>query len=65
MKKISIDNGMTFVSPKEAIEKVEFEEIVSWMDVDVREEVHSMDYDSDLDFLEKYLRISEKDLIIG
>ena len=65
MKKISIDNGMTFVSPKEAIEKVEFEEIVSWMDVDVREEVHSMDYDSDLEFLEKYLRISEKDLIIG
>jgi len=65
MARISVDNGNTFVSPKEAIEKVGFDEIVTWMDDETREKVHSMDFEGDLGFLEKYLEISDHDLIIG
>ncbi len=65
MAKISVNNGRSFVSVQEAIEEVGFEEIVSWMDDEKREEVHSMDFDGDVGFVEKYLEISEQDLIIG
>jgi len=64
MARISVDNGNTFVSPAEAIEKVGFDEIVTWMDDELREKVHSMDFEGDLGFLEKYLEVSDHDLII-
>lgn len=65
MSKISIDNGNTFVSAEEAIEGVGFEEIASYMDSDLKEKVHSLEYDNDQEFLEKYLELSDHDLIIG
>lgn len=66
MKKISVDNGNTFVTPEEAIEKVGFEEIVSWMDDDLREDVHSeLEPCTDKEFLKRYLELSDHDLIIG
>jgi len=63
--KISVNNGRSFVSAEVAIEKVGFEEITSWMDDKVREEVHSMDFEGDRGFLEKYLEVSNQDIIVG
>jgi len=65
MKRISVDNGNTFISPKEAIEKAGFEEIESFMDEDLMEKVHSLEFEGDQEFLEKYLELSDHDLIIG
>lgn len=65
MSKISIDNGNSFVSPEKAIEEMGLEEIATWMDDEVREQVHSMSYSNDLEFLELYLKTSDHDLIIG
>jgi len=65
MKRISVDNGNTFISPKEAIERVGFEEIESFMDDDLMEKVHSLEFEGDQEFLEKYLELSDHDLIIG
>lgn len=66
MAKISINNGRSFTTPEKAIEEVGFEEIVTWMDAELTEQVHSMDFEeTDLGFLKKYLEVSKSDLIIG
>lgn len=41
MKNISIDNGMTFVEPAEAIEQCDWDVIVMMMDDDTRENVRN------------------------
>ncbi len=66
MSKISVNNGRTFVTAKEAIEKMDWEEIVSWMDADIREQVHSeLAPCSNIEFLDRYLEIADHDIIIG
>lgn len=66
MAKISVDNGNSYVSPEEAINSVDWNEIVTFMDDEVREQVHSeLAPCTDLEFLERYLEITEENLIIG
>lgn len=66
MAKISIDNGNSFVTAEEAINGIDWEEIVSWMDDDIREQVHSeLAPCSNLEFLERYLELADRDIIIG
>ena len=65
MKKISINNGATFVDPRDAISGMDWDVIVSMMDDDTREEVAAEGYDTEEDFLSRYLEIAPCDLIIG
>ena len=66
MKKISIDNGTTYIEPAEALEAIGMDAIVNVMDDDLRESVHAdLAPCSDLEFLTAYLDRAEEDLIIG
>ena len=65
MKQISINNGSTFVEPKEAIEGMDWDSIVNMMDDDTREEVASEGHDTEEEFLARYLEIAPCDLIVG
>jgi len=66
MRKISTNNGRTFVSPKEAIDDVGFDEIVTWMDDDTREQVHGeLAPCTDEEFLTRYLEVADHDIIVG
>jgi hypothetical protein len=63
---ISVDNGNTFVSAAAALEQVAWDVIVNYMDDDIRQAVHDeLAPCSDLDFLNRYLQLSDDDLIIG
>lgn len=66
MKKISIDNGTTYIEPAEAIETIGMDAIVNVMDDDLREAVHAdLAPCSDVEFLTEYLRRADDNLIIG
>lgn len=68
MKNISINNGASYCTIKEALEAVGMDEIVSMMDDDVREEVANEwqgDEDDHEGFIAEYLRRAPEDLIIG
>ena len=72
MVKISFNNGCSFKSYGDlTIDDIDYvnedwDNIVSYMDDDVREEVHSeLAPCSELDFLKRYLEIAKTDLIIG
>ena len=66
MKNISIDNGMTFVEPAEAIEQCDWDVIVMMMDDDTRENVsYELAPCTNLEFLVRYLELAPFDLIAG
>lgn len=66
MKKISIDNGKTYATPREALEEFELEVIAHYMDDEDRERTHlEMAPCSDLEFLTHYLKTTKDDIIIG
>lgn len=65
MRKISIDNGATFVTPEEALQEVSLDTLTAYMDDDVREEVHNeLSPCTEIEFLSRYLQLAEEDLII-
>ena len=66
MKSISIDNGSSFVSVPEAVQKMSWDTIVSFMDDDTREAVHNeIAPCTEIEFLTRYLELAKEDLIIG
>lgn len=66
MKKISVNNGLTFVSPAEALEKMPFDVIINYMDDDIREQVHrELSPCTEEEFLSRYLELAHDDLIVG
>ena len=72
MVKISLNNGCSFKSYNDlSVDDIDYinedwDNIVSYMDDDVREEVHSeLAPCNELDFLKRYLEIAKADLIIG
>ena len=66
MKRISVDNGMTFVSPEEALERFELGIIAHYMDDDDKARTYlEMAPCTDLEFLRRYLEIAKDDVIIG
>lgn len=66
MKQISIDNGLTFVTPEEAIKGMRWEVIAHYMEDEAREAVHDeLAPCTDLDFLTRYLQVADHDLVIG
>ena len=66
MRKISIDNGLSYVTPKEALEEFDLEAISYYMDDEDRERTHQeVAPCSDLEFLIRYLKTAKENLIIG
>lgn len=66
MKQISIDNGLTYVTPEEAIDGMRWDVIAHYMEDEAREAVHAdLAPCSNLDFLIRYLQLADYDLIIG
>lgn len=66
MKRISVDNGMHWVSPETALETIDIGTMTVYMDDDTRDAVY---YDiapyADAEFVAEYLRRAPDDLIIG
>ena len=66
MRKISIDNGLSYVTPKEALKQFGLDVIAYYMDDEDRERTHrDVAPCTDLEFLTRYLEIAREDLIIG
>ena len=66
MKRISIDNGRTFVTPGGALEQFDLDTIACYMDDEDRERTHlEIAPCTDLEFLTHYLKIAKNDIIIG
>ena len=65
-KGISIDNGLTFIEPEEAIKQKEWAVIAHYMEDEAREQVHhELAPCTNLEFLKRYLEVAECDLVIG
>ena len=66
MKRVSIDNGLHFVEPDDAVKALPWEVIVQNMDDEVRERVNNeLAPCSEAAFLTRYLELAPADLIIG
>jgi len=66
MRRISIDNGASFIAPEKAVELADWDTIVSMMDDDIREQVaDELAPCSNADFLRRYLEYAFDDMIIG
>lgn len=65
-KSISIDNGLTFVTPEEAMEGLSWDVIAHYMEDEAREQVHNeLAPCTNLEFLNRYLEVAKYDLVIG
>lgn len=66
MKRISVDNGHSFVEPEEALERVPMTVIIEYMDTEAYiDTVMNGNYTDNLGFLLYYLANAPADLIIG
>lgn len=66
MKRISIDNGSTWISAEEALNQMPLDTMAVYMDDDTREAIHAeLAPCDDLEFLQAYLGLAKDDLIIG
>lgn len=66
MKRISVDNGHSFVSIEEALSEISIDTMAVYMDDDTREAVaFELAPCSDHSFLRRYLEIAPFDLVIG
>lgn len=66
MKQISINNGRSFCTPAEALNRLTLADMIVYMDDDIRERVHAeLAPCTDREFLELYLALAAEDLIIG
>lgn len=64
--RISVDNGVHYVDPAEALAAIPAEVIIDRMDDSVREEIIARyDPDTEEEFLRRYLELSPVDLVIG
>ena len=66
MKRISVDNGMHWVSPETALGTIDIDTMAVYMDDDTREAVHhDIAPCTDPEFVAEYLHRAPDDLIIG
>ena len=66
MKKISLDNGTTYIDAADALKQWPLDDLAQYMDDETRESVN-MDIApcTDLEFLTEYLKRAAADLVIG
>lgn len=66
MKRISINNGHSYTTPREAIKAAGMDTIAHMMDDEIREHVANKYAPcTDAKFIREYLRRAKADLIIG
>ena len=70
MKKISLDNGHSYMTAQEAMPEITsrnmWDTVINMMDDDTREKVHSeLVPCTEVEFLMRYLELANDDLIIG
>ena len=66
MARISIDNGRSFCEVEEVLQAIEWDVVVNYMDDNIRERVHDeLAPCTEEEFLNRYLELSDDDLIIG
>ena len=70
MKKISLNNGMTYMHAEAAIEEINdrdlWDVVIASMDDETREKVHAeLAPCTEKEFLERYLEISDQDIVVG
>lgn len=66
MKNISVNNGNTYCTVKEALEKHSLDVMLNYMEDEACEQVHNeLAPCSDEKYLTRYLEIAKNDLIIG
>lgn len=66
MKRVSIDNGISFVTPTEALHCIDIDTMSTYMIDTIREQVHAeLVPCTDIEFLTRYLELANNDLIIG
>lgn len=66
MKRISLDNGATYLAPSAALRAMDLETMAHYMDDDAREFVAGlMAPCSPYEFLTAYLEAAAEDLVIG
>ena len=66
MAHISINNGHSFCTVDEALERVAWDEIVMSMDTDIREAIHrNLAPCTNKEFLQAYLDAASENLVIG
>jgi len=64
MKKISVDNGNTFVTVQDALQEQSMATIRNYMDDELCEQIHGT-VDTEEEFINAYLKHAKEDLIIG
>jgi len=66
MARISIDNGASYTTAKQALQSVSWDAITAVMDDETREAVsEELAPCTEEEFLARYLEIAKEDLIIG
>lgn len=66
MKNISINNGRSYCTIEEALNRFNIRIIAHYMDDEIREEVHrELAPCTDAEFIKRYLELATEDLIIG
>lgn len=66
MKKISLDNGYSYITPAEALGIIPLDLLAEYMDDETREAVHhELAPCTDEAFLTRYLEIAKKDLVMA
>lgn len=65
-KRISINNGMSYTTPEEALEALGLDVLAHYMDDNTREALHyALAPCTDLEFLRGYLELAPCDLVVG
>ena len=66
-RRISIDNGATFVEPEEALDRMPYATIENFMDDEVVAEIlrEPLAPCTQIKFLKRYLELAKADLIVG
>lgn len=66
MKRISLDNGCTYIDAAEALNEWPLDDLALYMDDETREAVaFEMAPCTDVEFLTRYLELAPEDLVIG
>lgn len=66
MKNISIDNGHSYCTISEALEDFDINTIAHYMDDATRERVcNEGNFETDEEFIKRYLEIADDDIVIG
>ena len=66
-RRISIDNGATFIEPEEALDRMPYAQIENFMDEEVVAEIlrEPLAPCTQIKFLKRYLELAKADLIVG